>query len=67
VVLVFLASLIKMSVAVLLLVVFLAFEGVWATVLWSSIAHSVLAAAIAPPVFSLMAGLRLREPREASD
>ena len=67
VVLVFLASLIKTSVAVLLLIVFLAFEGVWSTVLWSSVAHSVLAAAIAPPVFSLLASLRLREQREASE
>lgn len=66
VVLVFLASVIKTSVAATLLVLFVAFEGAWSTVLWSLILHSVLAAAVAPPVFSFLASLRLREEREAS-
>jgi rod shape-determining protein MreD len=67
VVLVFLASVIKTSVAATLLVLFVAFEGVWSTVLWSLLLHSVLAAAIAPLMFSLLASLRLHEEREASD
>jgi rod shape-determining protein MreD len=66
VVLVFLASVIKTVVAATLLVLFIAFEGVWSMVLWSLILHSVLAAAIAPMVFSLLSGFRLREEREAS-
>ncbi len=65
VVLVFLASLVKTVAVVGLLVVSLAFEGSWSTVLWSLVLHAVLAAAVAPPVFALLSGFRLREEGEA--
>jgi rod shape-determining protein MreD len=65
IVLVFLASVIKTVTVVTLLAAFLAFEGVWGSVLWSMIVHAVLAAAIAPPMFALLASLRLRDDAKA--
>jgi rod shape-determining protein MreD len=64
VVLVFLASLVKTATVVLLLTIFLAFEGGWSTVAWSLFAHAALAAVVAPPVFAVLRHLHLREEAE---
>ena len=65
VVLVFLASWVKASAVFLLSMLFGAFEGSWSTVLWSVLVNAVLAAALAPPIFALLAGAWVPAQREA--
>jgi rod shape-determining protein MreD len=65
IVLVFLSSMIKTVAVVTLLAAFVVLESVPGSVLWSSIVHAVLAAAIAPPMFALLGSLRLREDGKA--
>jgi rod shape-determining protein MreD len=66
VVLVFLASWVK-TVAVLVVSVVFGAEGEeWGPVLGQALLNAVLAAAVAPPVFALLAGARARGEREAA-
>lgn len=64
VVLVFLASLVNTVVVVVLLAIFASFHGPWASVLWSLFFKALLTAAIAPPVFGLLANAGLSMERE---
>src|SRR3972149_10268670 len=65
VVLVFLASFVKTVAGVGFLMVFLDFEGAWGSLAWSVVLHAVLAATVAPPLFALVASLRVRDDGDA--
>jgi rod shape-determining protein MreD len=65
VVLVFLASWVKASAVLLVSMAFGMFEGTWGATLWSVLVNATLAAALAPPLFALLAGARLPDEREA--
>lgn len=64
VVLVFLASGVKSVTVLALSALFGVFDGTWSGVLGHTLATAALAAAVAPPVFALMAGARLRAPQD---
>ena len=61
----FLASWVKASTLFLLSMLFGAFEGSWSAALWSVLVNAALAAALAPPIFALLAGAQLPAEREA--
>jgi rod shape-determining protein MreD len=61
IVLVFLASVIKTVTVLSLLAAFRAFEGDWGRAIGAGVVQAVVSAAIAPPMFALLASLRLRE------
>jgi rod shape-determining protein MreD len=65
VVLVFLASCIKAVAVLSLSAMFGAFDGDWGPALSSMLINAALAAAIAPPLFALLAGARVPEGRAA--
>lgn len=65
VVLVFLASLVKTVAVLVVSLVFGAAGDDWAPVLGQALLNAALAAAVAPPVFALLAGVRLPDEREA--
>lgn len=65
VVLVFLASCVKVVAVLLLSALFGAFDGEWAPVLSGMLVNAALAAVLAPPVFALLSGARLAEEGEA--
>jgi rod shape-determining protein MreD len=55
IVLVFLASLMKTLVIVMLLAIFVSTDGVWATIAHHIVIEAAVAAALSPPIFSLLA------------
>ena len=64
-VLVFLASGVKALAVLAVSAMSGAFAVEWGPTLWSVLINSAIAAAIAPPLFALLAGARLPEEREA--
>lgn len=66
VVLVFLASWVKTVAVLAVSVVFGTVGDGWAPVLGQALLSATLAAAVAPPVFALLAGARLPDEREAA-
>ena len=65
VVLVFLASCVKAVAILAVSALFGAFDGKWGPTLSSLLVNAALAAAVAPPLFALLAGARLPEERDA--
>jgi rod shape-determining protein MreD len=65
VVLVFLASCVKAIAVLAVSALFGAFDGEWGPTLSSLLVNAALAAAVAPPLFALLAGVRLPEGRPA--
>jgi rod shape-determining protein MreD len=66
VVLVFLASWVKTVAVLAVSIVFGAIGNDWGPVLGQAMISAVLAAAVAPPVFALLAGVRVPDQREAA-
>ncbi len=66
VVLVFLASWVKALAVLGVSAVFGAFDGAWGPALGQVLVGATLAAAVAPPVFALLAGARLPDESEAA-
>lgn len=66
VVLVFLASWVKTVAVLAVSIVFGTVGDDWAPVLGQALLSATLAAAVAPPVFALLAGARLPDEREAA-
>jgi rod shape-determining protein MreD len=64
VVLVFLASCVKAVMVLAVSALFGAFDGAWGPTLSSVPVNAMIAAAIAPPLFALLAGARLPEGRD---
>lgn len=65
VVLVFLASCLKAASVLAVSAIFGAFDGEWSITLPSIVLNATIAAAIAPPLFALLAGARLPAERNA--
>lgn len=66
VVLVFLASWVKTVAVLAVSIVFGAIGDDWAPVLGQAMISAILAAAVAPPIFALLAGVRIADQREAA-
>jgi len=65
VVLVFLASALKFTVVIIVSMIFGAFDASAGEAVGTVVLNAALTAALAPPVFALLAGARLTEEREA--